>query len=709
MNVACLAIGSKVAHDGDVWTVVALTGAHATLEDRRAGRTQAVAITSLLSSPDSRLLGVLAAPPIPAVGPVLANLAESELTEVCERAAHLRELLSGYRSGSAANALPGEPREHYRPGTPRMVRYRAKADELNIGVATIRRWVAAYEIDAEAGLVDTRRHRAKDPLRGIDPRWLDELSRVLDEHVGASRPPQQLLLDRLDARVTEQHGVEAVPKRWKAKRALTEVSRGTNAFVGSTKAKRSIANRPSAPYGRLVATRPGEYLLLDTTTLDVFAMDPVTLRWVRLELTIALDLCSRSLVALRLSPVSTKSVDASLVLYEAICPNSTARTSGGILPYPGIPSRVFIVPDDEPADGLPGVAPETVVIDHGKIYVSAHLRSVCQRFGFSIQPARPYQPTDKAAVERVFRTIREDLLAALPGYKGPDVYSRGEHPEDLAYYFVDELEQILREWVAERYHHRPHRGLVHPDVPGLELCPSDAFEMGVVRAGRMLVPARPDLAYDFLPVEWRTIQHYGVELHGLRYDGPALNEYRNRRSPVTGPNAGKWPLRSDPDDVSRVFFQDPKTNEWQTLRWAHHSDIAVPFSAEALAYARRLARQTQRFPDDRRALAELLERWDAGLTRNPAERRMALRLSQQRNARLIADDADTAGGGDGEVASVVASVRAVTQRTTTADNEEVDEVIEAPGGDDDDPDELDALPVDERDDSYYDDAFGNFA
>ena len=66
MNVACLAIGSKVAHDGDVWTVVALTGAHATLEDRRAGRTQAVAITSLLSSPDSRLLGVLAAPPIPA-------------------------------------------------------------------------------------------------------------------------------------------------------------------------------------------------------------------------------------------------------------------------------------------------------------------------------------------------------------------------------------------------------------------------------------------------------------------------------------------------------------------------------------------------------------------------------------------------------------------------------------------------------------------
>jgi len=346
------------------------------------------------------------------------------------------------------------------------------------------------------------------------------------------------------------------------------------------------------------------------------------------------------------------------------------------------------------------------VIDHGKIYVSAHLRSVCQRLGISIQPARPYTPTDKAAVERVFRTIREDLLTALPGYKGPDVHSRGERPEEQAFYFVDELEQIIREWVAERYHRRPHQGIVHPDVPGLELCPRDAFDMGVARAGRMLVPARPDLAYDFLAVQWRTIQHYGVELHGQRYNGPALNEYRDRRSPFTGVNAGKWPIRTDCDDISRVYFQDPKSNEWHTLLWAHHTEIDVPFSAEVLAYARRLAAKTQRFPDDRGALAELLERWNAGLARNPTERRMALRLSQQRNDRLM-NTTD-------EVASVtdLASVRAVTDRTgapTDSVEKSYEEPVEALTGDDDDPDELDALPADELDDRYYDDAFGTFS
>ena len=51
-------------------------------------------------------------------------------------------------------------------------------------------------------------------------------------------------------------------------------------------------------------------MLLDTTRLDVFAMDPVTLRWVQAELTAAMDLYDRCVTGLRLTPVSTKAVDA---------------------------------------------------------------------------------------------------------------------------------------------------------------------------------------------------------------------------------------------------------------------------------------------------------------------------------------------------------------------------------------------------------------
>ncbi|HET9971308.1 MAG TPA: hypothetical protein VFQ68_23945, partial [Streptosporangiaceae bacterium] len=129
-----------------------------------------------------------------------------------------------------------------------------------------------------------------------------------------------------------------------------------------------------------------------------------------------------------------------LVLFEALRPGSRQHTSGGLLPYAGLPD--LVVAGDGTA-GLAGVAAETVVVDHGKIYLSDHLLSVCQRLGISVQPARPLTPTDKAALERFFRTLGEGLLAALPGYKGPDVYSRGKDPEGCAYFFTSELEQVL--------------------------------------------------------------------------------------------------------------------------------------------------------------------------------------------------------------------------------------------------------------------------
>jgi hypothetical protein len=271
---------------------------------------------------------------------------------------------------------------------------------------------------------------------------------------------------------------------------------------------------------------------------------------------------------------------------------------------------------------------------------------------------------------------------ALPGYKGPDVYSRGADPEGCSYFFVDELEQIVREWTATIYHRRPHDGLVEPGAPGLKLSPQEMFEAGLARTGRLRIPRHPGLVFDFLPTAWRTIQHYGVELHGLRYNGPALNSYRNRTSPYSGVHKGKWPLRYDPDDVSRIYFCDPADNAWHTLAWDHAEDIGVPFSAETLIYAKRLALASRRHVDERRALAGLLERFGAGLVRNPVERRLALRAAEQRQARLAAQ---TGAADSGKVSSLPSLVAIGEQM-----------------GDDDSPAELeDEL----SDDQYYADAF----
>jgi putative transposase len=184
---------------------------------------------------------------------------------------------------------------------------------------------------------------------------------------------------------------------------LDELNKGRYTF-GAAKQRRSVAKRPTGVLGRLRADRPGQYVLLDSNRLDVFAMEPVTLRWVNTELTVAMDLYDRRVTGLRLRPIAARSPDVASVLFQPVTPQTWGWAAGSSEgPYGGLPENVVI--------GDPGgVLPDTIVVDHGKIYLSEHARGVCERLGISIQPAIPDKPTDKPSLERFFRTLRQSLL-----------------------------------------------------------------------------------------------------------------------------------------------------------------------------------------------------------------------------------------------------------------------------------------------------------
>lgn len=58
---------------------------------------------------------------------------------------------------------------------------------------------------------------------------------------------------------------------------------------------------------------------------------------------------------------------------------------------------------------------DSIVVDHGKVYASEHLISVCRRLGISIQPAGTREGRDKGPLERFVRTNCEGPLQYLPG------------------------------------------------------------------------------------------------------------------------------------------------------------------------------------------------------------------------------------------------------------------------------------------------------
>ncbi|WP_199752584.1 hypothetical protein [Actinoplanes sp. ATCC 53533] len=64
---------------------------------------------------------------------------------------------------------------------------------------------------------------------------------------------------------------------------------------------------------------------MDTTRLDVFAFDPLTLRWVQAELSVAMDWYTRCVVGIRVTPLSTKAVDVSSARRD-LCGGPSART-----------------------------------------------------------------------------------------------------------------------------------------------------------------------------------------------------------------------------------------------------------------------------------------------------------------------------------------------------------------------------------------------
>ena len=410
--------GARLFYEGDLVEVVELAGTRTLLRNDRTSQFITVQLSRLVAQANSASTEPATENDLSAAV-AWSGLTKEQRAAVADRAGHVREALTGYRAGHPDGALPGEPRSEYDTSQPLKARYRAKAKELGVTDRTVERWVNAYRDAAEVGLVDTRTLRSRGST--VDPRWDEALRLVLAELVSDSTPTRNAVLRKVNARLDQIHGEGVVPRPSPATayRRLAELTKGTNAVVGSAKGRRSIAEGPKGVYGRLRAMRPGEYAILDTQDLDVFAMEPVTCRWVRAQLTVAQDLFTRCITGLRVTPVSTKAVDVAGVLYQTIVPQPAPQDwpEEACWPYHGVPQQLVFTEEGR-LPGVPVCPPETLVIDHGKAFLSAHVIGVCTRLGISIQPAQPKKPTDKPTCERFFKTLREGLIKYLPAYKG---------------------------------------------------------------------------------------------------------------------------------------------------------------------------------------------------------------------------------------------------------------------------------------------------
>ncbi|BAJ28202.1 MULTISPECIES: Mu transposase C-terminal domain-containing protein [Kitasatospora] len=611
MSARRIAVGDWISFEDETHRVAGLDGERLRLRSE-TGRLQTILLAEVLNDltfrADAEPVRETANEVTLDIHAALEGLPKAVQEAALSLEAHLLEAMTGYRSGDPMKALPGEPKPEYDPELPVVSRVAAKATELGKTDRWVWKWWKRRTEQGLWGLVDQRKAQIRNPLKNTDPRLVQAIrEQAAAERLDSTGTIGGRFLRRTQNRLEEQYGAGVVPMpgRDTFRRVVAEIL-GTGPARPAYQ-RISSAQQPDRPFGNVIATRPGEVVMLDTTPLDVMAFDPVTSTTMRIELTIALDVATRSILAWRITPEGTKAIDIGLLLADVMTPEPMRPHWPDVLRYQMLTPTAdrFLDVDErlQQAAARPVIYPETIVFDHGKPYTSEVVQRACLRWKIDLQDARKLKPTDKPHVERVFGTIRVQFSQHVAGYKGNNIANRGLTVEEQARWTIDEITEFFAEYVVAVYQRAHHSGLNAPGFPTLTVSPNEAYRLGIAAAGYVDVPRDPSMYFELLPIAYRVIHPYGIELNHLVYNADVLYRYRGTKSPYQN---GLWPIRFDPRNLLNAYFLDPADGTWHVLRWVHALAEHTPFTDITLREAKRLLTSRGHGTDDQDAVAVAL-------------------------------------------------------------------------------------------------------
>jgi putative transposase len=626
-----ISAGAQVRLGGALVTVVRLTGWEVELQDvTGAGFT--LTRGELFADPTFELVTARPAP-LPSPG-LLDGLPAHVVDQAQWWEQHIVEVLTGRPPEAGAQA---GVRPEYDPGA-RTLRQRelAKVEELcsaghQVPLRTFQRNRRNYETGGLWGLVDTRFTRQLSLTGRTDQRVVDALRQAIKEQANASTGTAARLRRRVE-QILAAAGTdpaEVMPSRTGFYRLVERLSAGKHT-LGSARTRRSLAKQPSRPFGTVTAVRPGQWMQIDSSPLNIAVrLDNGLVD--RAELTWMIDLATRTIPAAVLRP-STKAVDAALLLARSLTPEpmrpgwvDALKMSRSVLPH-----RRLVEIDQRLADAAarPVLVPGTIVCDHGMVYMSQTFRNACRAMGINFQPTHKGSPWEKGTVETSFNAVDTLFAQYVAGYVGNSVENRGKDADQAAAWSLLELQELLDEWLVTVWANRPHDGLRDPLAPGRALTPNEKYAALLETAGYAPVPLTQNDYIELLQVEWRAINSYGIKIKHRKYDCKALGPYRRQHSGITA-RKGLWEVHRDPYDPSHIWVRNHHDGGWIQATWTHLNTGPVPFGDLAWDHAQKMLarRGTDKPTEDQIAEAarDLIDRAEQGPDAGKRDLRVAAR------------------------------------------------------------------------------------
>lgn len=302
-------------------------------------------------------------------------------------------------------------------------------------------------------------------------------------------------------------------------------------------------DRRAARYGRTAAVKhfrsvlahritsvPLERAEIDHTPLDLMVIDddtalPLGRPWV----TACIDDNSRNVLGIYVSFEPPSYFTVARCLQDAFRPKVALRDK-----YP----RVKGTWDAH------GVMRE-LVVDNGVEFHSESLENACYSLGIEIHYSARKTPWFKGKIERFLGTLNADIAHGQPGTTFRNIFEKDDYdPSKHAVVRLSTLQEIIRMWIVDVYHQKPHRALDAPPAvvwksrinPEDILLPEDPAELEAI-LGRS---------------EERCLTHKGIELNGLFYNSPELKLLRIKQ----GGNVDVQ-VRVDESDLGHIVVLSP--------------------------------------------------------------------------------------------------------------------------------------------------------
>jgi len=189
--------------------------------------------------------------------------------------------------------------------------------------------------------------------------------------------------------------------------------------------------------------------------------------------------------------------------------------------------------------------PELVVVDNPPEFHSTHFERACLEIGVDIQYAKVLVPWYKGKLERFQGTMNHDLMHGNRGTTFSNILERDDYdPGQHAVVLLSTFREMLHKWVIDVYLQTPHRGI--KDTP------AHRWRTEINDLPPPLPRSANELDIVLGMTTQRVVFHYGIELEGLKYNGPELGELRRRMGPGV-----KVELTFDPGDLGHINVFNP--------------------------------------------------------------------------------------------------------------------------------------------------------